>query len=113
MLQLRPPSIDHGIVSFVWALVLGVLLWAFMIAVGVSKPTAFIIAAAAVLKLPDLLGHNGDGVRGQALAGALCAAAGAWVSVRFLMRYFETNRLTPFAFYCLLAGIACVIYFAI
>jgi membrane associated rhomboid family serine protease len=45
MLQLRPPSIDHGIVSFVWALVLGVLLWAFMIAVGVSKPTAFIIAA--------------------------------------------------------------------
>jgi undecaprenyl-diphosphatase len=72
-----------------------------------------IIAAAAVLKLPDLLGHNGDGVRGQALAGALCAAAGAWVSVRFLMRYFETNRLTPFAFYCLLAGIACVIYFAI
>jgi undecaprenyl-diphosphatase len=72
-----------------------------------------IIAAAAVLKLPDLFGHNGDGVRGQALAGALCAALGAWVSVKFLMRYFETNRLTPFAFYCLLAGLACLIYFTV
>ena len=45
MLHLRPPSIDHGIISFVWALVLAILLWAFMLAVGVSKPTAFIIAA--------------------------------------------------------------------
>ncbi len=72
-----------------------------------------IIGAAAVLKLPDLFGHGGDGVRGQALAGALCAGAAAWFSVRFLMRYFETNRLTPFACYCLLAGIACLIYFAL
>jgi undecaprenyl-diphosphatase len=70
-----------------------------------------IIGAAAVLKLPDLFGHTGDGVRGQALAGALFAAVGAWFSVRFLMRYFETNRLTPFAFYCLLAGVGCLIYF--
>jgi membrane associated rhomboid family serine protease len=45
--HLRPPSIDHGVISFIWALVLSVLLWAFMIAVGVSKPTAFIIAALA------------------------------------------------------------------
>jgi undecaprenyl-diphosphatase len=72
-----------------------------------------IIAAAAVLKLPDLFGPNGDGVRGQALAGALCAGAGALVSVKFLMRYFETNRLTPFAFYCLCAGVACLLYFAL
>ena len=47
MLHLRPPSVDHGIVSFVWALVLGVLLWVFMLAIGVSKPTAFIVAAVA------------------------------------------------------------------
>jgi peptidoglycan/LPS O-acetylase OafA/YrhL len=45
--HLRPPSIDPGITSFVWAFVLGVLLWAFMLAVGVSKPTAFIVAALA------------------------------------------------------------------
>jgi hypothetical protein len=30
--HLRPPSIDHGIISFIWALVLGVLLWAFIVA---------------------------------------------------------------------------------
>ena len=43
----RPPSVDHGVVSFIWALVLGVLLWAFMLAIGVSKPTAFILAVLA------------------------------------------------------------------
>ena len=64
-----------------------------------------IIGAAAVLKLPELLGAEGDGVRGQALAGALCAAASAYLAVRFLMRFFETNRLTPFAIYCGVAGV--------
>jgi hypothetical protein len=46
-MHLRPPSIDHGIISFVWALVLAVLLWLFMIGIGISKPTAFIISALA------------------------------------------------------------------
>jgi hypothetical protein len=46
-MHLRPPSIDHGVISFVWALVLAVLLWLFMISVGVSKPTAFIVSALA------------------------------------------------------------------
>jgi undecaprenyl-diphosphatase len=63
-----------------------------------------IIGAAAVLKLPDLLGPQGDGVRGPALAGAVCAAITAYFSVRFLVRFFETNRLTPFAIYCTIAG---------
>ena len=70
-----------------------------------------IIGAAALLKIPDLLGHDGDGVRGQALVASLCAALTAWLSVRFLMKYFETNRLTPFAIYCLIAGFACFLYF--
>ena len=56
-----------------------------------------IIGAAALLKLPDLLGSGGNGVRGPALVGALCSALTAYLAVRFLMRYFETNRLTPFA----------------
>jgi undecaprenyl-diphosphatase len=63
-----------------------------------------LIGAAALYKLPDLLGSQGDGVRGPALVGALCAAVSAFFSVRFLVRYFETNRLTPFAYYCLGAG---------
>jgi hypothetical protein len=47
MPHLRLPSIDHGIVSFLWALLLGIMVWLFMLAVGVSKPTAFIVAALA------------------------------------------------------------------
>jgi undecaprenyl-diphosphatase len=72
-----------------------------------------IIGAAAVLKLPTLFGSGGDGVRGPALVGALCAAATAYVSIRFLMRFFETNRLTPFALYCLVAGVSATLYFAV
>jgi undecaprenyl-diphosphatase len=70
-----------------------------------------IIGAAAVLKLPELFGSQGNGVRGQALVGALCAAVTAYLAVRFLMRFFETNRLTPFAVYCFLAGLGATIYF--
>jgi undecaprenyl-diphosphatase len=72
-----------------------------------------IIGAAAVLKLPELAGSQGNGVRGPALVGALCAAFTAYLSVRFLMRFFETNRLTPFAIYCFFAGLAATIYFAV
>ena len=71
------------------------------------------IGAAALLKLPELLGSQGNGVRGQALVASLCAALTAWLAVRFLMRYFETRTLTPFAIYCLCAGTACAIYFAV
>jgi undecaprenyl-diphosphatase len=72
-----------------------------------------IIGAAGVLKLPDLLGSQGDHVRGQALVGALCAAVAAWFSVRFLLRFFETNRLTPFAVYCCVVGGVLSIAFAL
>src|SRR5213076_1841234 len=69
-----------------------------------------IIGAAAILKLPELFGHQGDGVRGQALVGALGAAVTAYLAVRFLMRFFETNTLLPFAVYCVLAGAAALLY---
>ena len=46
-MHLRPPSIDPGVTSFIWAFVLGLLLWGFLLAVGVSKPTAFILAVLA------------------------------------------------------------------
>jgi undecaprenyl-diphosphatase len=72
-----------------------------------------IIGAAALLKLPDLLGSDGVGVRGPALVGALCAAVTTFFAVKFLLRYFETNRLTPFGIYCLGAGIVCTVIFAV
>ena len=72
-----------------------------------------IIGAAAALKLPELFGHQGNGVRGPALVGALCSAVTAYLAVRFLMRFFHTNRLTPFAVYCVAAGVAATLYFAV
>ena len=72
-----------------------------------------IIGAAALLKLPELFGSQGNGVRGPALVGALGAAVTAYVSVRFLMRYLHTNRLTPFAWYCLIAGTLAAIAIAL
>jgi undecaprenyl-diphosphatase len=71
-----------------------------------------IIGAAAVLKLPELVGKSGH-VIGTALVGAVCAAITAYLSVRFLMRYFETKTLTPFAVYCVIAGTLCTIGFAL
>ena len=71
-----------------------------------------IILAAGLYKIPDLMGPLGNGVRGQALVGGLFAALAAFVSVKFLMRYFETRTLTPFAIYCAVFGAAMVIKFA-
>jgi undecaprenyl-diphosphatase len=71
-----------------------------------------IILAAGLLKIPDFTGHLGDGIRGQALAGAGAAFVGALLATKFLTRYFQTNKLNPFAFYCLLAGGASIIRFA-
>jgi undecaprenyl-diphosphatase len=69
-----------------------------------------IILAAGIVKLPDLLGHLGDGVRGQALVACAVAAVTAVFTVRFLVGYFKTKTLTPFAVYCLVFGGAMVIY---
>ena len=70
-----------------------------------------VILAAGVLKVPDLTGPLGAGIRGQVLAGSLLAFVGAYVSVRFLTRYFAKDRpLTPFGIYCLLAGLGSLIY---
>ena len=70
-----------------------------------------IILLAGLYKLPDLLGPNGDGVRGQVLAGSVVAGVVAWLSVRFLTRWFTTRTLTPFAVYCLVAGVASILRF--
>jgi hypothetical protein len=46
-MHLRMPSIDHGVQSFVWAVVFFLFLWLGMLAVGVSGGTAFLIALLA------------------------------------------------------------------
>ncbi len=46
-MKLRPPSIDPGVTSFLWAFGLGVYLWLFMLAIGIDTATASILAALA------------------------------------------------------------------
>ena len=71
-----------------------------------------VILAAGVYKLPDLLGPNGDGVRLQVVVGSVAAGVAAYVSVRFLARYFTSRTLTPFAIYCLVVGVLALFRFA-
>jgi hypothetical protein len=41
----RPPSIDHGVVSFVWGVLLAAYIWAGSLAVGVTQVTSAILGA--------------------------------------------------------------------
>jgi hypothetical protein len=43
----RPPSFDHGFVSFLWGVGLGLFIWLGLLAIGISQATAFIFAALA------------------------------------------------------------------
>jgi len=69
-----------------------------------------VILAAGVLELPKLTGPEGNGIHGQILLGSILSGVGAYVSVRFLMRYFQTRTLTPFAIYCFVFGLLAVVY---
>jgi undecaprenyl-diphosphatase len=71
-----------------------------------------IIFLAGIYKVPDLAGHLGNGIRGQALVGSICAGIAAYISARFLMRFFETRTLWPFAIYCLAFGAVSIVRFA-
>ena len=77
--------------------------------------SAPVILAAGVLKIPDLTGPLGAGIRGQVLFGSLLSFVGAYLALRFLMRYFSDPKrtLTPFAIYCLVVGLAAFIYLSV
>ena len=70
------------------------------------------ILAAGFLKLPSLAGPAGAHIHGQTIVGVIVTAVAAYLSVRFLVRWFKTRTLTPFAIYCLVVGIASIIRFA-
>jgi len=77
--------------------------------------SAPVILAAGVLKIPDLTGPLGAGIRGQVLFGSLLSFIGAYFALRFLVRYLSdsSRTLTPFAIYCLAAGAGAFIYLAV
>lgn len=72
-----------------------------------------VILAAGALKLGDLTGPLGDGIRGQVVFGSILSGIGAYLSVRFLTRYLANRSLRPFGAYCVAAGAACLVLFAV
>jgi undecaprenyl-diphosphatase len=74
--------------------------------------SAPVIFAAGALKVKDLTGPLGDGIRGQVLFGSVLSFVGAYLALRFLVSYLSksSRTLTPFAIYCLCAGLGCLIY---
>jgi undecaprenyl-diphosphatase len=68
-----------------------------------------VIFAAGVLKAPDLITY-GKGDFGPIVAGSILSGIGAYLSVRFLVRYFRTRTLTPFAIYCFVFGLGSILY---
>jgi undecaprenyl-diphosphatase len=70
-----------------------------------------VILAAGVLKVPSLLGPAGAHIHGQVILGVIVCGIAAYLSVRFLVRWFQTRTLTPFAIYCLAFGALSIIRF--
>ena len=70
-----------------------------------------VILAAGVLKVPSLLGPSGAHIHGQVVLGIVVTGVSAYLSVRFLVRWFQTRTLTPFAVYCLVVGAASIARF--
>jgi len=72
-----------------------------------------VILAAGVLKMPELFAHGvSHSTQVSALLGGVVAAIAAYLSVRFLTRYFHIGRLTPFAYYSLGVGLISFLFFA-
>jgi len=74
-MHLRAPSIDHGVQSFIWAVVFFLFLWFGMLSVGVSGATAFVLALVLGVLIflfiringEDELARRGAGVRRRRL----------------------------------------------
>ena len=69
-----------------------------------------IILAAALIEVPTLF-HQPPSQLLFILIGMIVSGIAAYFSTKFLMKYFETGRLDPFAYYCWGAGILALILF--
>ena len=68
-----------------------------------------------MLELPKLTGPLGNGIHGQILVGSVLSFIGAYLALRFLVSYLSksSRTLTPFAIYCLAAGLGAFIYLTV
>ncbi len=58
--HLRMPSIDHGVQSFIWALLFFLILWFGMLLIGVSDGTALILSLVAAGAIFLFIRVNGE-----------------------------------------------------
>jgi undecaprenyl pyrophosphate phosphatase UppP len=73
--------------------------------------SAPVILAAGALKASDLTGPISKGMHGPIIVGSIIAGLGAYLSIRFLTRYFsEDKSLNPFGYYCIIAGLGSLAY---
>jgi undecaprenyl-diphosphatase len=70
-----------------------------------------VILAVGVLKVPLLLGPAGARIHGQVALGVIVCRIAPYLPMRVLLRWFQTRSLTPFAIYCLAAGILRIVRF--
>lgn len=68
-----------------------------------------VIFAAALLEVPKLFAPDSHLVLVQAIAGGIAAGIAAYLSVAFLTRYFRSNDLRPFGWYCVIVGSICFV----
>ena len=71
-----------------------------------------VIVGAAIVKLPELFTTDAKQLLGQILVGSVVSFSATYISVTFLVRWFKTKTLYPFAIYCLIFGIASFLRFA-
>ena len=71
-----------------------------------------VIIGASIVKLPELFTTDAKDLLGQILVGSIVSFIATYFSVTFLVSWFKTKTLYPFAFYCLFAGIISFIRFA-
>lgn len=71
-----------------------------------------VILGASVIKLPQLFTTDANQFLGQILAGSVVSFICTYISVTFLVRWFKTRTLFPFAIYCLIAGAASFVRFS-
>jgi undecaprenyl-diphosphatase len=67
-----------------------------------------VIFAASALEVPKLFAPEATGILAQAVVGGIVAALTAYASIAFLTRWFHSNDLRPFGWYCLIFGAICL-----
>ncbi len=71
-----------------------------------------VIVGASIVKLPELFTTDAKELLGQILVGSVVSFIATYISVTFLVKWFKSKTLYPFAIYCLIFGIASFLRFA-